>query len=132
MKPTVHGCRVVALDAQGRVLLVRQSYGSTDWVTPGGSMGRSEDPVETARRELAEETGCTLIEAQKVDELMERPMGAYNVVHVVVGRSMGAAIPDAREVDEVQWFEVGTLPPDVSPRIASGLAGWIASYRSDS
>lgn len=130
LKPTIHGCRIVALDAQGRVLLIRQSYGSRQWVTPGGSVGRREDPIATACRELTEETGCTLSGARKVAQLLERPMGAYNVVHVVVGQAAGMAQPDCREVDEAAWFALDALPPDTAPRIASGLAEWIAAYRS--
>ncbi|VWX52921.1 NUDIX hydrolase [Novosphingobium sp. 9U] len=131
-KPTVHGCRIVALDDQGRVLLIRQSYGSSQWVTPGGSVGRREDPVATAVRELAEETGCILSGARKVAQLLERPMGAYNVVHVVVGHASGMLQPDHREVDEAAWFVPDALPPDASRHIADGLAGWIAAYNSES
>jgi 8-oxo-dGTP pyrophosphatase MutT (NUDIX family) len=130
LRPTIHGCRVIALDGQGRVLLIRQSYGSSDWVAPGGSVGRGEDPVATAHRELAEETGCTLSDARKVAEVLERPMGAYNVVHVVVGRASGTMAPDGREVDETGWFALDALPDDVSSRTANGLAGWITAWRS--
>lgn len=131
-KPTVHGCRVVALDQAGRVLLIRQSYGPRHWLTPGGSIERGEDPVATAHRELAEETGCTLTQARKVAEVLERPMGAYNVVHVVVGHAGGTVAADRREVDETGWFAPDALPADTAPRIAAGLAGWIAAYNSES
>jgi 8-oxo-dGTP pyrophosphatase MutT (NUDIX family) len=132
LRPTVHGCRIVALDSEGRVLLIRQSYGSSAWVTPGGSMGRNEDPVDCAIRELTEETGCTLMEARKVAQLLERPMGAFNQVHVVVGRAKGTLQADHREVDEAGWFAIDALPPDVSPMIAAGLPAWIAAYNSES
>jgi 8-oxo-dGTP pyrophosphatase MutT (NUDIX family) len=132
LRPTVHGCRVVALDEHGRVLLIRQSYGPSNWVTPGGSVDRGEDPVATAYRELAEETGCTLSNPRKVAQLLERPMGAYNVVHVVVGRAGGTLLADHREVDEARWFDPAGLPADVSPRIAAGLGEWIEAYKSDS
>lgn len=132
LKPTVHGCRVVALDEVGRVLLIRQSYGPRHWVTPGGSIERGEDPVATAGRELAEETGCALSDAWKVAQVLERPMGAYNEVHVVVGMGSGPLRPDRREVDEAAWFAPDALPDDVAPRIRAGLADWIAAYRSGS
>jgi 8-oxo-dGTP pyrophosphatase MutT (NUDIX family) len=131
-KPTVHGCRVIALDDQGRVLLIRQSYGPRHWLCPGGSVERGEDPVATAHRELAEETGCTLSQARKVAEVLERPMGAYNVVHVVVGRAGSEVRADRREVDETGWFAPQALPADTAPRIAADLAGWIAAYNSES
>lgn len=132
LQPTIHGCRVIALDEHGRVLLIRQSYGPSHWLAPGGSIERREDPVDTARRELAEETGCKLVDARKVTELLERPMGAYNVVHVVVGRATGAARPDGREVAEAEWFAPDALPTDTGPAIAEGLASWIAAYSSRS
>ncbi|MEW9854456.1 NUDIX domain-containing protein [Novosphingobium sp. M1R2S20] len=130
LRPTVHGCRVIALDADDRVLLIRQTYGSPHWVAPGGSVARREDPVATAHRELAEETACTLTEALKVAEVVERPSGAYNVVHVVVGRAAGALRPDLREVQEARWFALDLLPEDLSPRVERGLNGWIAAWRA--
>jgi len=132
LRPTIHGCRVVALDGQGRVLLIRQSYGPTHWLTPGGSVERGEDPVATAVRELAEETGVVLGNARKVAQLLERPMGAYNVVHVVVGHASGPLRADEREVDEARWFSLQDLPADISPTIAAGLGEWIAAYSSES
>lgn len=131
-KPTVRGCRVIALDDAGRVLLIRQSYGPRHWLAPGGSIEAGEDPVDTAHRELREETGCTLRDARKVAQVLERPMGAFNEVHVVVGRASGGVSPDRREVDEVGWFALDALPLDTGPRIAAGLAHWVAAYRNES
>lgn len=132
LRPTVHGCRIVALDDQGRVLLIRQSYGSNAWVTPGGSMKRDEDPVACAVRELAEETGCSMTDARKVAQVIERPMGAFNIVHVVVGRAGGPLVPDHREVDEAAWFAPDALPHDASAGVVAGLSDWIAAYNSES
>lgn len=130
LRPTISGCRIVALDAQGRVLMIRQSYGSSHWTLPGGSISRGEDPVDTARRELREETECRLHDARKVAQLLERPMGAYNVVHVVVGGVQGAPRPDGREVDAVRWCDTQALPDDIMPAVRQGLAGWIAAYNA--
>jgi 8-oxo-dGTP pyrophosphatase MutT (NUDIX family) len=59
-KPRLNGCRVLARDADGRVLLVRHCYGSGRWMLPGGGMKRGEDPLLAAERELLEEVGCRL------------------------------------------------------------------------
>ncbi|GII84100.1 ADP-ribose pyrophosphatase [Sphaerisporangium siamense] len=52
--------RVVCVDGQGRVLLMRWRdavSGRVFWEPPGGGIDSGEGPLEAARRELAEETG---------------------------------------------------------------------------
>jgi 8-oxo-dGTP pyrophosphatase MutT (NUDIX family) len=52
--------KVVALDTEQRVHLVRQYRYPTDfpsWEIPGGAAEPGEDPLEVARRELLEEAG---------------------------------------------------------------------------
>ena len=52
--------RVICFDADGRVLLMhwQDSHdGSHLWEPPGGGIEQGETPLETARRELTEETG---------------------------------------------------------------------------
>jgi 8-oxo-dGTP pyrophosphatase MutT (NUDIX family) len=56
--------RVVVVDDDGRVLLF-QILDALDtkpptWITPGGGIEEGESPVETAARELGEETGLML------------------------------------------------------------------------
>jgi 8-oxo-dGDP phosphatase len=53
---------VVALDEQGRVLLVHQwrhAVGAAEWELPAGMCDEGEEPQQAAERELAEETGAT-------------------------------------------------------------------------
>src|ERR1700758_361882 len=56
----VPGAAVVAVDDYGQVLLVRQlrpAVGVTVLELPAGLIDPGESPIETARRELEEETG---------------------------------------------------------------------------
>jgi len=52
---------VVCRDSSGRILLTRLRLPGSprdgEWTLPGGGMEWGEDPVDTAARELAEETG---------------------------------------------------------------------------
>jgi len=57
-----HAGRVVLLDPQDRVLLMRYDDGPPNgihWSTPGGGLDEDEDYPDGALRELAEETGWT-------------------------------------------------------------------------
>ncbi len=51
-----HAALVLALDAAGRLLLVR--HPQRGWELPGGKLERGESAVQAAVRELEEESGC--------------------------------------------------------------------------
>jgi 8-oxo-dGTP pyrophosphatase MutT (NUDIX family) len=127
----LRGCRIIAFDADGRVLLIRHSYGSGNWMLPGGGLGRGEDPLAAALRELAEETGLALAQARQFAEVEEPLYGTINHVHLVCGQADGALRIDGREVIEAQYFGADALPPDLSPMLARRFAEWLAAARID-
>lgn len=131
-KPRVYGCRVLALDGQGRVLLVRQSYGSGMWMPPGGGIGPKEAADVAAQRELFEETGCRLGGACEVAVVVEELHGAENVVHVIAGLAQGDARADMREIIEARFFDGDRLPGAMAGGLARDIPGWIAAYRGHS
>jgi ADP-ribose pyrophosphatase YjhB (NUDIX family) len=68
-----HAARVILLDPQDRVLLMRYDDGppnGTHCATPGGGLDPGESYRQAAARELAEETGWTDIDL--LDEVHER------------------------------------------------------------
>lgn len=114
---------MLAFDDAGGLLLVRHSYGSRKWLPPGGGLGRGEEPLLAAMRELVEETGCLLEQARLVAQREEVLHGAINRVHLVVGQAQGLPRPDMREIVEARFFSLDALPAEV-PR---ALAEWIAA-----
>ena len=65
VKAQRRAARVVLLDPQNRVLLMRYDDGppnGSHWATPGGGLEPGESYPQAAVRELAEETGWTDIE----------------------------------------------------------------------
>jgi ADP-ribose pyrophosphatase YjhB (NUDIX family) len=55
------GVRVIIRNADGRVLLVRQSHDGRDiWMLPGGMIEDGENAAEAAVREVFEETGLKI------------------------------------------------------------------------
>lgn len=103
--PVRIGVRGIVLDQEGRVLLVRHSYGSEGWGFPGGGPGRRERLAETIVREVREETG---VRCQ-----VEKLLGVYDSFHE--GKSDHVALFVCRAAN-------GSQPRQTSPEIvASGF-----------
>jgi 8-oxo-dGTP pyrophosphatase MutT (NUDIX family) len=114
-KPSSFGISVIARDDDGRVLLVRHSYGSGRWALPGGGRGRNENPETCARREMREELGCELTDLALFEISYRKIHGASDRSHVFSARIEGEPRPDGREIVEAGWFALDSLPPDLVP-----------------
>lgn len=124
-KVRLRGCRIFAFDGAGQVLLIRHSYGSGNWMLPGGGLGQGEEPLVAALRELAEETGLALVQPRLFAEVEEPLYGTVNRVYLVCGQAEGAVRIDGREVIEARYFAAHALPPDLSPMLAARFAEWL-------
>jgi len=125
--PRLAGCRVIALDLEGRVLLIRHSYGSDKWMPPGGGIGRGEDPLTAAIRELREETACRLENARTLALSHEDLHGAANRVHIVCGLTRDQPVADGREIIEAAFFALGDLPHALPNRLRAQLPEWVTA-----
>lgn len=131
-KPLLLGCRVLAFDCAGRVLLVRHSYGSGRWLLPGGGIGREETPLAAALRELAEETACALEDPREIAVIEEPLAGTVNRVHVITGRARGLPQGDGREIIAAEFFALDALPADLAQQLQHHLAGWVKTAKAGS
>ncbi len=130
-RPRLDGCRVLALDGQGRVLLIRHTYGSPLWMLPGGGLDRDEAPIAGAVRELQEETGCALLTPRLLEVTTEQFHGAHNTVHLVCGWTHDAPRADGREILVARLFAPDALPPDMPEWLCRQLPGWLAQASKD-
>ena len=76
---------VVAENEDGLILLIRQyrhAAGEVLWEIPAGKLEPDEEPIECARRELAEETGYVPDRIQKVSSFYTAPGFASEVIHL--------------------------------------------------
>lgn len=126
-KPRIDGCRVLALDPDGRVLLVRHTYGSRKWLLPGGGLAKGESAFAAAARELREETTCSLIAPVELAVIHENLNGAANCVHIVAGRAGGTPVADLREILEAAFFAADRLPEAMPVQLRAELPHWIAA-----
>lgn len=123
----LNGTRVLAFDEMGRIMLIRHSYGSGNWMMPGGGLNREEDPLAGALRELAEECRCSLANARLFLVNDEPLFGTRSRVHMVCGEVVGTPEVDGREIVELMFFDRDDLPENLSPHLAANLHGWLAA-----
>ncbi len=106
---------VIALDEEGYVTLVRQfrvPMGTTVLEMPAGTCDvAGEDPLETARRELAEEAGLVASEWSRLAPLPVSP-GVTNQVTVVYLATGIDPCPTDREGPEERAMTIERVPLD--------------------
>jgi ADP-ribose pyrophosphatase len=100
---------IVAVDSEGFVTLVRQQREAARKrlvEVPAGGLEEGESPLETARRELAEETGLTGGDWREVTAFFTTPGFCRERMHLFFaeGLERGEPKPDADEdVELVRW-----------------------------
>lgn len=115
--------RVVLLHPDGRVLLVINALGDRHWTLPGGGVGRHEDLVDAAIRELHEELKINL-PAHALMQLGEVRVRGYQAPLFVaqLSRSQVAQIlPDKFEIYATQWYDVHHIPSGAQSVVRSAL-----------
>jgi ADP-ribose pyrophosphatase len=105
------GAAAVAVDAGGRVCLIRQfrhAAGGWIWELPAGKLEPHESPLATARRELLEETGCSARLWSALGACLSSPGVFTETVHLFLARELepGALAHEASELIEVRWLDL--------------------------
>ncbi len=127
--PLTVGARAIVTDGDGRVCLVRHTYGERHWYLPGGMVHRREQIFDAMCREIREETGIEVTaEPSKVPLL-----GVYTNFfegksdHVAVfvfgpGDWTGKIRARGGEIDRVDFFSPDDLPEGSAPSTVKRLA----------
>ncbi len=122
------GAAAVILDGERRVLLVRHTYGRFNWELPGGAAERDESIVQTALREVCEETGLK-VTARHTTGIYYEP--EIDMLHFVFLCEVAAGTLDPRpagwEISECAFWPPDDLPRPISDftvrRIQDALSG---------
>ncbi len=122
------GAAAVILDAQGRVLLVKHAYGRLNWELPGGHAETGESIVDTARREVLEETKLAVVALSTTGVYYDAEVDLLHFVFRCRPADTAARpCPDAEEISECGFWDPADLPRPISDftvrRISDALSG---------
>ena len=119
---------VVALDDQDRVLLIQQyrhPIRTRDWEIPAGLLDiEGEDPLDTAKRELAEEVDLRAEHWEKLAAMAPTPGGSDEIIHIYLARGLSDA-PEvfARDGEEADIRSEWVPLEDAVTAVLSGALG---------
>lgn len=121
---------VVAIDDQERVLLIQQyrhPIRMRDWEIPAGLLDiEGEDPLDTAKRELAEEVDLAAEHWEKLARMAPTPGGSDEIIHIYLATGLSAApevfARDGEEADiRIAWVPIEEAVTAVlGGRVANG------------
>ena len=107
------GVRGVAVDCEGRVLLVKHTY-LNGWWLPGGGVERGQSCEDALIREMHEEAGV-IVEGRPTLVSVHANERFFRGDHVLVYRIDRFTLTDRTshgEIAEVGWFDPAALPED--------------------
>jgi ADP-ribose pyrophosphatase YjhB (NUDIX family) len=123
VRPRTRGVKVMLFNADGELMLVRNSYGNTTiWVLPGGGIRPWEQPQAAARREVREELGVHARELTARATYYSVAEGKRDSVHLFAAQCIDAVTTDDFEIAEARFFALDALPDAVSPATARRIA----------
>jgi 8-oxo-dGTP diphosphatase len=86
----------------GRMLAIKRADNG-EWVLPGGIVELDEDPRDTVRREVLEETGVTVEPGQLTGVYKNMRLGVVSLVFRC--RPVSGAAQPTTEASEVAWLD---------------------------
>jgi ADP-ribose pyrophosphatase YjhB (NUDIX family) len=125
--PRTVGVRGLVVDGDGRILLVRHTYGAPAWHLPGGGVKRREGLADALRRELRQEAGVEITgPVSLLGSYTNLQQGKSDHISVFVVTEWTPHEADDNEIAEKGFFAMDDLPPAASPGTRRRLAEWRA------
>ena len=127
--PRGRGAKAVLVH-DGRVLLVRHTYGPERWELPGGVVRRGEDPAAALARELQEELGVGANAPVALAVLPGPGRFRHHSTHIYrLDLAAPAVHCDPVEIADARWCDPSSPPGRLGrmAREALALAGLAAS-----
>lgn len=127
MSNKLMGSASVMTDSEGRILLVKHSYGKCNWDLPGGKAEANESAQETAKREALEETGLEIDIGPLTGIYYDPRYDMHHFVFISSNKTEQQPAPSSPEILECRYCSLDDLPTPISDftvkRIQDALHG---------
>lgn len=109
-KPSVFA---VIQNNKGEILMVKKKYGKFDWTCPGGFMDPGKTPEEAIKREVLEESNCS-IKNIKFRHVYSVPFRSDIILTFTADIDKIYNFKEDDEISEVNFFNRESLPSSVT------------------
>lgn len=109
-RPKTQGVKCI-ISNDGKVLMIRNTYGHKLWTFPGGGIDQGETAEQAVKREVVEEVGVKVKNLRKIGEFTITAEYKRDTVTVFVASSGSNQFAiDDKEILEAGWFSLDNLP----------------------
>lgn len=113
-RPQIRGVKCL-IEFEGKVLMIRNTYGRMRWTFPGGGYKRNESAESAVRREVMEEVGIALTRLTPIGEYTSTEGYKRDTVKCYRAESSTASFEIERnEIYEAAWFAWDNLPVELA------------------
>jgi mutator protein MutT len=104
-KDTKTSCKVLIMDDEGKVFIVRMANFGDMWDVPGGHAHHDESHKQAAVREVKEETNLDIHELTKLGEYDTMAHYADKHIFFLCRKWSGDVRLQMKEVDKAEWVD---------------------------
>lgn len=104
-----HGVCILALTDEGQALCLKQyrhAIGQWEWELPAGGIEEGDNPLETAQRELIEETGYSAKSWESLGVVYPSPGSTNEKIHLFLASQL---VPAEQQLESGEYIKVHAL-----------------------
>lgn len=132
IRPRTRGVKVMVFNADGKLALIRNSYGRSDlFVLPGGGVRPLEMPALAAAREIREELGLEVTEIKFRSHHSSLAEGKRDEIQLFEAFVDGRPDVDEFELEEARFVSLEDLPSATSPATRRRIDEYLGRRKPD-
>jgi 8-oxo-dGTP pyrophosphatase MutT (NUDIX family) len=126
-RPQSYGVKCI-IKKDGKILMIRNTYGKGWWNFPGGGIKKNENPEDAIVREVREELSVGVYGLKKIGEFLSTQEYKRDNVYVFYAEMNGSEITiDRNEVRDYKWVDPNALPTPISRVALKAIDLWKSS-----